>query len=72
MKIKKMLFFIVVSFFSVAPLMAGPCLPGGPPGPCDGVDDTGAPIDGQIWLGLIGGLAIGGYFLMKKTTIKID
>ncbi|PKG43579.1 hypothetical protein [Psychroflexus sp. MES1-P1E] len=81
MKIKKTLFFLLVSFFSVASLMAQPGGPGGgPPGlPGEGgggdgfsVDDNAAPIDGQIWVGLIGGLAIGGYFLMKKRAIKID
>jgi hypothetical protein len=74
MKIKKMLSFIIVSFLFVGSIIAQPCPPGSPPGCTDGTNtiDTGAPIDGQIWLGLIGGLAIGGYFFMKKTTIKID
>ena len=72
MKIKKMLSFIIVSFLFVGSIIAQPCPPGSPPGCDPNVDDTGAPIDGQIWVGLIGGLAIGGYFLMKKTTIKID
>ncbi|WP_127846520.1 hypothetical protein [Psychroflexus aestuariivivens] len=45
--------------------------PGGLPGtPGDADDNTTdvpeAPIDSQIWLGLIGGVAIGGYLLMKK------
>ena len=76
MKIKKTLFFLIVSFFSIGPLIAQPG--GGPPGlPGSGdggaqLDDNTAPIDGQIWVGLIGGLAIGGYFLMKKRAIKID
>lgn len=89
MNIKKILFFLTVSFFSVGSLIAqgpgGPGGPGGPPGlPGEGggggdgngdgfsVDDNLAPIDGQIWLGLVAGLAIGGYFFMKKRAIKID
>jgi hypothetical protein len=80
MKIQKTLFFLIVLLFSVGSVIAqtiGPP-PGGPPGlPGSGDDGTNAndvpaPIDGQIWVGLIGGLAIGGYFLMKKRAIKID
>ena len=77
MKIKKTLFFLIVLLFSVGSVIAQPGA-GGPPGlPGSGVDgaqidDNTAPIDGQIWVGLIGGLAIGGYFLMKKRAIKID
>ena len=76
MKIQKTLFFLIVSFFSIGPLIAQPG--GGPPGLPGSGDggtntiDNPAPIDGQIWVGLIGGLAIGGYFLMKKRAIKID
>ena len=72
MKIKKTLFFLIVLFFSVGSVIAQPP---GLPGSGDGgnnANDVPAPIDGQIWVGLIGGLAIGGYFLMKKRAIKID
>jgi hypothetical protein len=79
MKIQKTLFFLIVLLFSVGSVIAqtigpAPGEPGGPPVlPGSGtVDDVPAPIDGQIWVGLIGGLAIGGYFLMKKRAIKID
>ncbi|AFU69237.1 hypothetical protein P700755_002472 [Psychroflexus torquis ATCC 700755] len=87
MKIKKTLFILIVSFFSIGSLIAQggpPGGPGGPPGlPGSGGEtegttfnvsdnDNAAPIDGQIWVGLIGGLAIGGYFFMKKRAIKID
>jgi hypothetical protein len=83
MKIQKTLFFLIVLLFSVGSVIAQtigppPGEPGGPPGlPGSGDDgnntiDVPAPIDGQIWVGLIGGLAIGGYFLMKKRAIKID
>jgi len=77
MKTKKTLFFLIVLLFSVGSVIAQPGA-GGPPGlPGSGDDGTNtidnpAPIDGQIWVGLIGGLAIGGYFLMKKRAIKID
>lgn len=71
MKIKKILFFLVVSLFSVGSIIAQP---GGGPGgcgtpKCGDFEDIEASIDGQIWLGLIGGLAIGGYFLIKKRGI---
>ena len=69
MKIKKTLFFLIVLFFSVGSVIAQPP---GLPGSGNNTIDVPAPIDGQIWLGLIGGLAIGGYFLMKKRAIKID
>ena len=82
MKTKKTLFFLIVLLFSVGSVIAqtispAPGEPGGPPvlpGSGDGTNtnDVPAPIDGQIWVGLIGGLAIGGYFLMKKRAIKID
>jgi hypothetical protein len=82
MKIQKTLFFLIVLLFSVGSVIAqtispAPGEPGGPPGlpgSGDGTNtiDVPAPIDGQIWVGLIGGLAIGGYFLMKKRAIKID
>jgi len=83
MKIQKTLFFLIVLLFSVGSVIAqtispAPGEPGGPPGlPGSGdggtnANDVPAPIDGQIWVGLIGGLAIGGYFLMKKRAIKID
>jgi len=84
MKIQKTLFFLIVLLFSVGSVIAqttispAPGEPGGPPGlPGSGdgginTNDVPAPIDGQIWVGLIGGLAIGGYFLMKKRAIKID
>jgi hypothetical protein len=84
MKIQKTLFFLIVLLFSVGSVIAqttispAPGEPGGPPvlpGSGDGgnnANDVPAPIDGQIWVGLIGGLAIGGYFLMKKRAIKID
>jgi hypothetical protein len=73
MKTKKTLFFLIVLLFSVGSVIAQPPGLPGSGGAGDGfsVDDT-APIDGQIWLGLIGGLAIGGYFLMKKRAITID
>ncbi len=73
MKTKKTLFFFVVLLFSVGFIIAQ-----GLPGSDEGGFNTNdtkvvpAPIDGQIWLGLIGGLAIGGYFLMKKREITID
>ena len=72
MKIQKTLFFLIVLLFSVGSVIAQPP---GLPGSGDGginTNDVPAPIDGQIWVGLIGGLAIGGYFLMKKRAIKID
>ncbi len=78
MKIKKTFFFLIVSFLFVGSIIAqsSDCPPGGAPGlPGDsdcGTGDSDVHIDGQIWLGLIGGLAIGGYFLMKKRAIKID
>ena len=81
MKIQKTLFFLIVLLFSVGSVIAQTTIspaPGGPPGlPGSGdgginTNDVPAPIDGQIWVGLIGGLAIGGYFLMKKRAIKID
>ena len=76
MKIKKTLFFLIVLLFSVGSVIAQPGAGGPPvlPGSGDGtnINDVPAPIDGQIWVGLIGGLAIGGYFLMKKRAIKID
>ena len=79
MKIQKTLFFLIVLLFSVGSVIAQTIspAPGGPPvlpGSGDGTNtiDVPAPIDGQIWVGLIGGLAIGGYFLMKKRAIKID
>ena len=73
MKIKKTLFFLIVLLFSVGSVIAQTIGPGFPSLPGSGtVDDVPAPIDGQIWVGLIGGLAIGGYFLMKKRAIKID
>jgi hypothetical protein len=76
MKIKKTLFFLIVSFLFVGSIIAQGNPPGtgfpGTPGEDDNTFDTEAPIDGQIWVGLIGGLAIGGYFLMKKRAIKID
>ena len=80
MKTKKTLFFLIVLLFSVGSVIAQTIspAPGGPPGlPGSGdgginTNDVPAPIDGQIWVGLIGGLAIGGYFLMKKRAIKID
>lgn len=68
MKIKKILFFIVISFLFVGSIIAQPGGGGGPPGVPD-PKDVEASIDGQIWLGLIGGLAIGGYFLIKKRGI---
>jgi len=72
MKIKKTLFFLIVLFFSVGSVIAQPPgLPGSGDGGTNAID-VPAPIDGQIWVGLIGGLAIGGYFLMKKRAIKID
>jgi len=72
MKIQKTLFFLIVLLFSVGSVIAQPpSLPGsGDDG--NNAIDVPAPIDGQIWVGLIGGLAIGGYFLMKKRAIKID
>jgi hypothetical protein len=78
-KIKRKLFFIIILYFSVSSISAQPGnnfpgLPGsGETGDGFDVDDnTAAPIDGQIWIGLIGGLAIGGYFFMKKHTTTID
>jgi hypothetical protein len=74
MKTKKILFFLAVLLFSVGSIMAQtPCGPGGGTPGCGGTGDvTVAPIDGQIWLGLLGGLAIGGYFFIKKRAVKID
>jgi hypothetical protein len=72
MKTKKILFILILSLFSVGSLIAQPGARGDPPMLPGGgtVKDVPAPIDGQIWLGLIGGLAIGGYFLIKnKQTI---
>lgn len=61
--------FVALSFTSYAQ-------PGGLPGtPGDTDDNTTdvpeAPIDNQIWLGLLGGVAIGGYLLMRKGVQKI-
>jgi hypothetical protein len=67
MKTKKILFFLFVSLLSIGSISAQIT----PPNP-DDVEESGAPIDGQIWLGLLGGLAIGGYFFIKKRAIKID
>jgi hypothetical protein len=68
MKTKKILFFLFVSLLSIGSISAQPTTPPNP----DDVEESGAPIDGQIWLGLLGGLAIGGYFFIKKRAIKID
>jgi hypothetical protein len=67
MKTKKILFFLFVSLLSIGSISAQPGLGG-----VNDVEEPGAPIDGQIWLGLLGGLAIGGYFFIKKRAIKID
>jgi hypothetical protein len=67
MKTKKILFFLFVSLLSIGSISAQPT----PTNP-DDVEEPGAPIDGQIWLGLLGGLAIGGYFFIKKRAVKID
>jgi hypothetical protein len=78
MKTKKILFFLFVSLFSIGSISAQggggfQTLPGSGDGGGELNDnETGAPIDGQIWLGLLGGLAIGGYFFIKKRAIKID
>jgi hypothetical protein len=74
-KIKRKLFFIIVLYFSVGSISAQPGnkfpgLPGSTENGSNGEDV--APIDGQIWIGLIGGLAIGGYFFIKKRAVKID
>jgi len=68
MKTKKILFILILSLFSVGSLIAQPGAGGNPPMlPGDGtVKDVPAPIDGQIWVGLIVGLAIGGYLLIKR------
>jgi hypothetical protein len=77
MKTKRILFFLFVSLLSIGSISAqgggGPFGGGGgtPPDP-DDVNDPETPIDGQIWLGLLGGLAIGGYFFIKKRAVKID
>jgi len=72
MKTKKIFFSLIVSLFSVGSIIAQSSFsPGCPSGDCN-AGDVPAPIDGQIWLGLLGGLAIGGYFLMKKREITID
>jgi hypothetical protein len=66
MKTKKILF--IVSLFYVGSLIAQPGgFPGGPGdiGGGTNVSDVPAAIDRQIWLGLIGGLAIGIYFLLR-------
>jgi hypothetical protein len=65
MKTKKILFFLFVSLLSIGSISAQPTTPPNP-------DDVPVPIDGQIWLGLLGGLAIGGYFFIKKRAVKID
>ena len=74
MKTKKILFILILSLFSVGSLIAQPGARGDPPMLPGGgtVKDVPAPIDGQIWLGLLGGLAIGGYFFIKKRAVKID
>jgi hypothetical protein len=76
MKTKKILFFLFVSLFSIGSITAqgfnpfsNPTTPGGGN---NNTIDVPAPIDGQIWLGLLGGLAIGGYFFIKKRAVKID
>jgi hypothetical protein len=81
MKTKKILFFLFVLLFSIGSITAQGFNPfSNPPGggdssptaPGEGVNDVPGPIDGQIWLGLLGGLAIGGYFFIKKRAVKID
>jgi hypothetical protein len=68
MKTKKILFFLFVSLLSIGSISAQVFTPTNP----DDVTEPETPIDGQIWLGLLGGLAIGGYFFIKKRAIKID
>lgn len=76
---KKIILSLSFVVFSLTTFAQGPPpsdLPGSPGDSNDGqgVCDTPpceAPIDNQIWLGLIGGVAIGGYLLMRKGTQNI-
>jgi hypothetical protein len=64
MKIKKTIFFLLAFIFSMGYSFGQ----GGPPPPPDGVIDNPVPIDGELWLGILLALVLGGYIIYIRRT----
>ncbi len=64
MKIKKLIFLLLASIFSM-----GYALAQGPPPPDGGdVGDIPTPIDEQLWVGIILAILLGVYFIYSRRT----
>jgi hypothetical protein len=67
MKIKKLIFLLLASIFSMGYALAQPPPPDGGGGPGTG-PDVPLPIDEQLWVGIILAILLGVYFICSRRT----